>query len=290
MYESVSGNDNDELHLRVLDLLRRGRAGLVTDIDGTIAPIVARPEEAMVLPNARGALEGLNQQLELVAVVTGRSVDNARRLVDVDGITYIGNHGLEVFTNGTAVILAEAQPWVPRLASVLDQLDDRLEPDLKQGVLVENKGATASLHYRLAPDPDRTRQAVLEILAHCAGTSGIRIEEGRRVINLLPPLMVSKGSAVTSLVKERALDAIVFLGDDITDAHAFRALDMLRQSGRVRTLGIGVVGPETAPIVRQLADATVPSVSAVADLLCAVLDGLEAGDRMEPRVPGVGSN
>jgi trehalose 6-phosphate phosphatase len=290
VYESASGNDNDVLHVRVLDLLRRGRAGLVTDIDGTIAPIVARPEEAMVLPNARRALEGLRRRLELVAVVTGRSVTDARTLVDVDGITYIGNHGLELFADGVATIVAEAQPWIPRLAAVLDQLSERLDPALKTGVLAENKGATASLHYRLSPDPDRTRQAVLEILASCAGTSGIRIEEGRRVINLLPPLMVSKGSAVTSLVKERALDAIVFLGDDITDAHAFRALDILRQSGRVRTLGIGVVGPETAPIVKQLADATVPSVSAVADLLCAVLAGLEASDRMEPRVPGVGSN
>lgn len=290
MYESPSRSDNDDLRLRVLDLLRRGRAGLVTDFDGTISPIVARPEEARMLPSARRALDGLKHRLELVAIVTGRSVRDVRSLVGIEGITYIGNHGFEVFADGRAEIATEAQPWVPRLVAVLDQLDDGLDPALKPGILVENKGATASLHYRLASDPDLTRQAILEILARSAGTSGLRIEEGRRVINLMPPLMVSKGSAVSSLVKQHALDAIVFLGDDITDAHAFRALDILRQSGRVRTLGIGVVGPETAPIVRQLADATVASVNAVADLLCEVLVGLEASDRMDPRVPGVGSN
>lgn len=290
MYESFSCSDNGELTDRLIELLGTPRAGLVTDIDGTISPIVARPEEAMVLPEARRALDGLKRHLTLVAVVTGRSVNDARQMVDIDGLTYIGNHGLEIFIHGRAEIVPEARPWVPRLSAVLADVQGKLAPDLKQTVIVENKGITASLHYRLTPDPDTARRVLLEVLAHCALTSGIRVEEGRRVINLMPPLMVSKGSAVTWMVKEHALDRIAYLGDDITDAHAFRALDVLRQSGSVKTLSVGVVGPETAPSVRQLCNASVPSVTAVAELLCSVLEGLEASDRMNSRAPSIGSD
>ena len=109
------------------------------------------------------------------------------------------------------------------------------------------------------------------------------------MFNLLPPLTVTKGWAVGWLVREHALDAVVYLGDDTTDMHAFRALDLLLQTGQVRTLGIGVVGPETPASVGQLADATVPSVAAVAELLCGVLEGLKSSDRMDSRAPGVGS-
>jgi trehalose 6-phosphate phosphatase len=289
VYESDSGGDNATLRTRILELVRHGRSGIVTDVDGTISPIAQRPEQASVLPEARRALEGLRDRLTVVAVVTGRSVDDARRMVDVDGLTYIGNHGLEVFMDGHAEIVPEARPWIPRMAAVLAQVSEGMDPALRASVIVENKGATATLHYRLTADPDQARGKLLEILARCAITSGLRVEEGRRVFNLLPPLTVTKGSAVTWLVREHALEAIVYLGDDITDAHAFRALDLLRQTGQVRTLGIGVVGPETPASVRQLTDATVPSVAAVGELLCGVLEGLKTSDRMDSRAPGVGS-
>jgi trehalose 6-phosphate phosphatase len=271
VYESVSGNDNGALSGRVITLLKNGRAGLVTDIDGTISPIVARPEEAMVLPEARTALEGLSDRLALVGVVTGRSVEDARRMVGIDRLTYVGNHGMEVLNNGRAELAAEAKPWVPRLAVLLNNLEQRLDPSIRTGVIVENKGVTASLHYRLTPDPDAARTRLLEILAE---TPDFRVEEGRRVINLLPPLNISKGSAVTWIVREHQLDSIVFFGDDVTDVHAFEALDTLRQGNRLSALNIGVVGPETPESVRQRADARLPSVNAVADLLHAVLVGL----------------
>jgi trehalose 6-phosphate phosphatase len=294
VYESVSGSDNGDPGLgldlvrRVLDVLGRGRGGLVTDVDGTISPIVARPEEALVLPRARDALIGLRDCLTLVAVVTGRAVADVRQLVDIQGITYIGNHGLETFSHGHPQTLPEAQPWVPRLAATLDQVALQLPPEVADRVVVENKGASASLHYRLARDPDRARRVLLDCLARCAGSSQLHIEEGRRVINVLPPLAVTKGTAVTWLVRAHNLDGIVYLGDDLTDAHAFRALAALRETG-VRTLSIGVVGPETPPSIRQLADASVPTVVAVADLLSEVLEGLRPSASMEPRAPGTGS-
>jgi trehalose 6-phosphate phosphatase len=281
VYESVSqGNNAAGVAQDVVTLLGGGRAGLVTDIDGTISPIVARPEEAVVLPRAREALARLRDALVLVAVVSGRAAAEARAMVDVDGLIYIGNHGLEIWSERGPELVAEARPWVPRLAAVLEEVKRNFAGP---GVLVENKGVTASLHYRMAPEPDRARRQLLEILARRAVTSGLRVEEGRMVINLLPPLTVTKGSAVTRLVREHNLSRLVYLGDDITDAHAFRALSVLRQNGNVRTLGIAVVGADTPPSVRQLADRCVGSVPAVADLLEQAADGLQSSATMESR-------
>ena len=297
MYESASQTNNaPELVRRVLALLGSGRAGLVTDIDGTISPIVAHPEDARVLPRARQALERLSHRLPLVAVVSGRTVADARRMLDVDGLTYVGNHGLEIWSERGPELVPEARPWVPRLAAVLDQIRreygqqaaEQGQADQASGVLIENKGATASLHYRLAADPGRTRRELLELLARRAITSGLRVEEGRMVINLLPPLTVTKGSAVSWLVRAHHLDRLVYLGDDVTDAHAFRALAVLRQNGEARTLGIGVITPETPPSVRQLADTCVRSVEEVADLLCRAVEGLESGASMEAGATTVG--
>jgi trehalose 6-phosphate phosphatase len=296
VYESVSGSDNAhggvglrDLVDRVLGVLGGGQTGLVTDVDGTISPIVARPEEAMVLPRAREALVGLRDLLTVVAVVTGRSVSEARRIVDVDGLTYIGNHGLETFSHGQPAMLPQARPWVPRLVAVLGQVAAQLSPDVRQAVIIENKGATASLHYRLAPNVDQVRRELLDALAPLAAANGLVMEEGRRVINLLPPLRTSKGSAVTWLVREHRLEGIVYLGDDLTDAHAFEALSRLRQAAGVRTLSIGVVGPETPPRIRELADASLPTVTSVADLLSRVVEGLKSSARMESRAHGIGS-
>jgi trehalose 6-phosphate phosphatase len=269
----------------VSDLLGSGRAGLITDFDGTISPIVARPEDAHIVPRARAALAGLRDQLTVVAVVSGRGVEDLRARVGVDGLAYVGNHGLEIWNEATgrAELVKEARPWVPRLATVLEQLQSEISVP---GVLIENKGVTASLHYRLAPDPEAARTRLLDILARRALTSGLRIEEGRMVINLLPPLTVTKGSAVTWLVREHQLGRVVYIGDDITDAHAFRALKVLEQAnGEIKTLSIGVVGPETPASIRQLADAGLPSVNAVADLLCRVLETLRANARMTTRAP-----
>ena len=279
--------DNAAIVKLVTGVLAQGRAGLVTDIDGTISPIVARPDDAHVLPRAREALSELRDVLEVVAIVTGRSVPDAREMVGLDGLTYVGNHGLELWHNGRAETVPEAKPWIPKIKAILDDVQRLINDD---GVIAENKGASASLHYRLTADPDKTRLKVLEILERSATSKDIRIEEGRMVINLLPPLAISKGSAVTWLVREHHLDRLVYFGDDLTDTHAFRAMDDLRRKGEIEALGVAVVGPETPPTVRQFADLSVRSATAVADVLCRVAEALKSSSAtMESRARSVGS-
>jgi trehalose 6-phosphate phosphatase len=202
-------------------------------------------------------------------------------MVGLDGLTYVGNHGLEVWTGESAEIVAEARPWVPRLAAALSAIEARVR---RPGLIVENKGVTASIHYRATAHPDAALSEILEALTSAVPTSGLRVEQGRMVLNLLPPLTVTKGSAVRWLAREHGLRNVVYLGDDLTDAHAFGALADMRERGEAHTLSIGVVGAETPLRVRQLADATVPSVACVADLLWSVAEGL-TGARMVVRAP-----
>jgi trehalose 6-phosphate phosphatase len=260
---------------RVLEVLGTGHgAGLVTDVDGTISPIVGRPEDARVLPRARAALEGLTDILALVAVVSGRRATDARTLVGLDRLVYVGNHGFErVDPSGALQVALEALPWVGRVAALVEDLQRQVTAP-HAGVVIEDKGATASLHYRLAPEPERVRHELLAMLSRSSLAHGLRIEEGRMVLNVLPPVPINKGSAVSWLVHEYHLRRVVYFGDDVTDTHAFTALRAFRDTQQVHTLSIGVVGPETPPSVGQLADATVPSAETVADLLDQVLGRL----------------
>jgi trehalose 6-phosphate phosphatase len=259
---------------RAVQVLSRRPSGLFSDIDGTISPIVERSEDACVEPRARAALDGLAQRLDLVAVVTGRNAADARRMLGLDNVVYVGNHGLEIDGD----VVPEARPWVARLQDTLNELQVELT---QPGVHIENKGVTASIHYREAQDYAAARTAILAALAPSASSTALRVEEGRLVFNILPPLDVNKGSAVTWLAREHALRGVAFIGDDVTDSHAFRALTKLREGTSIETLSIAVVSAETPASVRQAADATLPNVNAVADLMCSILERLQAGGRMD---------
>jgi trehalose 6-phosphate phosphatase len=273
VYESARRVDNAALVERVLEVLRHEPAGLVTDIDGTISPIVRRPEDAYVLPVARSALWRLRNCLAVVAVVSGRTVADAQRMVGLDGVTYFGNHGMEISMGGRPYTLPEARPWISHVAKVLAALGNQIGTD---GILLENKGASATIHYRLAPDPDAARSAIHDALASMLQPGELRVEEGRMVVNLFPPLRITKGSAVQWLVNERRLDSVVYLGDDVTDAHAFRTLAATRAEEGRHTLNVAVLAQETPGSVRQFADAAVGSVQEAAQLLDAVAKRLEA--------------
>ncbi|MDQ6674082.1 MAG: trehalose-phosphatase [Chloroflexota bacterium] len=257
----------------MLELLSGGRAGLVTDIDGTISPIVGTPEDALVLPAAREGLRVLSGVLTLVAVVSGRSAAQARAMVGLEGLTYVGNHGFELWSDHGPQTVPAAQAWVPRVAAVLDDVRTQIR---QPGIVIEDKGATAAVHYRLAANPERVQRELRDILVQTALPAGLRFEEGRMVFNLLPPLSISKGSAVSWLAAEHRLERLVYVGDDETDARAFGALRALRQSGEVRTLNIAVVGSETPLSVRRLAEASLPSVEAVAELLGRLAEQLKS--------------
>lgn len=253
-------------------LVRRGRLGLITDVDGTISPIVPDPDAAQVTPRARELLAALRTRLALVAVISGRAVDDVRERVGVPGLVYVGNHGLETWVDGAIRFAPEALTYRPALEAARDALRDTLLP----GMQIEDKGATLSVHYRRAHDPAAAEAIFVPRAEAVATEHGLHLYRGRMVLELRPPLNINKGTAFRRLVQEHALDGAIYLGDDTTDADALRAARELRDSGAVDTLALGVESDDTPDSVRAYADALVPGVAGVESFLARLLSAVSA--------------
>jgi trehalose 6-phosphate phosphatase len=222
-----------------VDLLARlaedpAQAALFLDVDGVLAPIVPRPEDARVPEGTRDELRRLNERYALVACISGRAGVDAQRVVGVQGLVYVGNHGLELDD--------EAAAWGERLQRFLAAVD---------WPATENKQLTASLHYRGAADEDSARAALEEVRTR-AEREGFVARFGRKVLEVLPPLDVHKGTAVLQLLAQRKLSRALYAGDDTTDLDGFQALDGLEVSVR-----IAVVSDEGPAELRSAADLTV---------------------------------
>jgi trehalose 6-phosphate phosphatase len=222
-----------------VDLLARlaedpERAALFLDVDGVLAPIVPRPEDARVPDETRAELRRLNEHYALVACISGRAGADAQRVVGVPELVYVGNHGLELD--------GEAAGWGDRLQQFLKDVD---------WPATENKQLTASLHYRGSDDERAAREALEDVKAS-AEREGFVARFGRKVLEVLPPLDVNKGTAVRQLLAERTLSRALYAGDDTTDLDGFRALDGLDLSVR-----IAVVSEEGPAELREAADLTV---------------------------------
>jgi trehalose-phosphatase len=199
---------------------------ILLDVDGTLAPIAARPEEAQVPPETRKAIAALAAcDGVVVALVSGRAAADARRMVSVATVWVIGNHGFEVVSpDGESIVDPELEPLRPVMARAARALARLVEP--VPGVILEDKSWTLSVHYRLADAAvvERLRQTVTET----AGSLGLRTTEGKKVLEVRPPVRVDKGTAVLKLGMRlgafQSGASSVFVGDDATDEDAFRAL------------------------------------------------------------------
>ncbi len=245
-------------------------AGLITDIDGTISPTAPTPEEAALSPVCRAALEALCSRLALVAAVSGRDALKAREMVGLDGMVYVGNHGLERWQDGGIRIADEARQYVPVVREVVEALRRGLDAP---GLIVEDKGVTASVHYRLSPNPDEARETILSFLVGVPSASDLRITEGKMVVEIRPPVEINKGTSLERLVEEAGLRGVIYIGDDATDVDAFRSVHALSSAGRCRGLALGVVGAETPAEVEQEADFTLQGVPEVEELLRSLAEG-----------------
>ena len=248
-------------------------AGLITDVDGTISPIVERPEEAGVHPDARDLLARLAAKLPLVAAVSGRPIEHLVRVLAVDGMVYVGNHGLEWWEHGRSSPVSEAVPYVSSVASTLRDLRARLGS--MPGVFVEDKGVTGAVHYRQAPDRDAARRAILDAISESPPAKTLHAVEGRMVVNILPPIKADKGTAVERLARHRALRGVLYLGDDVTDLDAFRALRQMRETGQRTTLSVAVVSREAPAELEREADYIVASVEEVVNFFRQLAEWLE---------------
>jgi trehalose 6-phosphate phosphatase len=230
------------------------RAAILTDVDGTLAPIVLRPEEAAVPARAGELLARLSERYGLVGCVSGRRAAEARRLVGVDGIAYAGNHGLELLLPGE-----ESPRFDPSLqgregdaAAFLTGLGE--EAWGEAGLRLEDKGPIQALHWRGAAD-ERGAEARAHEIAAAGGRAGLEPRWGRKVLELRPPGGGGKGAAVAALLAADGVAVAVYAGDDRTDLDAFRRLRELREGGELEAaVCVGVVSDEGPPELVEEAD------------------------------------
>jgi trehalose 6-phosphate phosphatase len=239
--------------LRGVDLVERlagnpTHTALLLDVDGTLAPIVPRPQDARVPEATRTELERLHGRYALVACVSGRTAEDAQRVVGVPGLEYVGVHGLELDP--------EAKRWRRPLREVLAAAGWPAEE-------TDDKGVTLSFHYRREQDESAARVRLEEVAAR-ARAAGLVPRFGRKVLEVRPPVDADKGTAVRHLLSGRELASALYAGDDTTDLDAFRGLAQAELELVVR---VAVVSDEAPAELREKADLTVEGPEGLARLL-----------------------
>jgi len=234
--------------------------GLVFDVDGTIAEIAPTAEAVKVTPGCQKYLMSLVRRLPLVAAISGRLATVVRQLVGVEGVVYNGNHGLEQWIDGKVEVRPEAQSYVAKIAAVIKELGPTLHP---LGVKFEDKGAGLVFHYRTLPNREEVIETILKAISRSSAARPFNIDRARAVIELRPPLEISKGSMLKELVESYHLRAAVYMGDDVADIDAFSTMQALSQGAEFKGLAIGVVGEEAPPEVAERADLILKGVSEV---------------------------
>ena len=256
----------------VAERAARGRLLLALDFDGTLSPIVPRPDEAAILPAAGRALARIADRPDtLIAIVSGRGLDDVRARVREDRAFFAGNHGYEIEGPGVKHRVDAAEKLRPEFR----MLSERLRHELAHvaGAEIEDKGITMSVHYRRVDDPDLAEH-VRRATVREAERSGLRATLGKRVIELRPPLDWHKGRAVEFLIDTLADEKPiypVFIGDDVTDEDAFRAVT---ERG-----GMAILIADRDHSRETLAHARVDSPELLVPLLDALAsdDGTQAG-------------
>jgi trehalose 6-phosphate phosphatase len=209
------------------------RPAVFLDYDGTLTPIVDRPEDAVISQSVREAVRGLAERCP-VCVVSGRDRRVVQDLIGVDHLIVAGSHGFDIWSPQEGTLEHEAGGGFEELIErVTARLRDEADPIA--GSLVEPKKASVALHYRLVADADRPRIAAIVDRLLAEHPDELKVTPGKMVYEIQPRLEWDKGKAVLYLLAALGLDgddvAPLYLGDDITDEDAFRAL-----SGR----GIGI--------------------------------------------------
>jgi trehalose 6-phosphate phosphatase len=232
-----------------------GRAAVLLDIDGTLAPIVRHADDAHVPEPTRLPLIAVAKRYGLVACVSGRRATTARRIVSLGSITYVGNHGAEILRGGqtTAEIEPAVAEWARRVRA-FGEGELRGEELHRLRVRGEDKDIIFGFHWRGAPDEAAAEEAARR-LAQRAEEAGFATHWGRKILEVRPPVELNKGMGVARLLAEADVDVALYAGDDRTDLDAFEALKAAVAEGSLReAICVGVASDETPRELEEAAD------------------------------------
>lgn len=249
------------------------RAAILLDIDGTLAPIVEHASEAHVPERTRQLLIGVSRRYAVVACVSGRRASEARAMVSIGTITYLGSHGAELLKAGwtESVLDPKLEDWVRRVHEFGREADT---PELRRcRVRLEDKGVIVAFHWRGAPDEEAARAAI-DALASKAEAAGLRTHWGRKVLEVRPAVRIDKGAGIRSFLSGVDVDVALYSGDDATDLDAFHGLTGLLEEGQLSSvIRIGVASEEGPSEITAEADVVVDGTDGVEQLLATLLAG-----------------
>jgi trehalose 6-phosphate phosphatase len=243
--------------------------GLAFDIDGTLSPMTPTPGGARLYPGVAELLKRARDHTGVhVAIMTGRGIEDGASIINIDGLTYSGTHGLE-WSDGLPgmhppQVKPEALAYREAGISLLNLVEKHL-PDLP-GVVIQRKRIGGSLHYRLSPHPAETRRALFALLNEPAHMVGMKLGEGKRIVEILPPLAIDKGTALHRFAEQFGLRGIVFAGDDRTDLDGVQEIALMQRKG-LAALSIVVRQTDTLPVMLSNADIVVDGVPGMVALL-----------------------
>jgi trehalose 6-phosphate phosphatase len=245
------------------------RSGLVLDFDGVLSPIIEDATLSAMPERVAATLARLAPVLGLLAVLSGRPVEFLAGRVRVSGVRLLGSYGIEQISDGVRRIDPEAEQWLGPVREASRALHDTLASS--PGIRIEDKSVSVAVHWRQAPDRAAAADEVRRVTARLADETGLRLEPGKLVEELRPPVEVDKGSAVSALIASQKPAAVAYAGDDLGDIPALLAV---RAAG-----GYAIVvdhGSETDPRLRELADQTCDGTDGFAAWLAALADTIGA--------------
>ena len=235
--------EDEHTHVVIDNLynVRTGKGALITgkklvfflDYDGTLTPIVDRPDLAIMAEDMRDAVKAVAKK-HMVAIVSGRMREDVQNLVKIDGIFYAGSHGFDIEgPGGFSMIQPKAKESIP----VVSRLIETLKKELKdvEGALVEEKKFSVAVHYRLVKEKywEDIKKVVEKVVKN---EDMVRLMSGKMVYEILPNMEWDKGKAIRWIMDAMKISwsdsSIVYIGDDVTDEFAFRA---------IRTRGTGIL-------------------------------------------------
>ena len=243
------------------------RSALFFDVDGTLAPIVERAQDAAVPKDTSLLLARLSRRYARVACISGRAAADVRRLVGVGGIEYSGLHGAELLApdSSEARVIPDFAEFLPQVQAFARARDT---PELRVlRVRIEDKGPIVTFHWRGAPD-DEAAESLVRRIASEAEAEGLWTHWGRKVLEVRPPVPIGKDRAVRDLLERASVSAALYAGDDVTDLDAFRVLTEMVEAGELDdAVTVGVRSDEGPPEIAEQARLVVDGIPGMQQVL-----------------------
>jgi trehalose-phosphatase len=207
-------------------LFRKERLAIFLDYDGTLTPIVQRPQDAVMSEDMRSSVSALSRW-HRVGIVSGRMREDVENLVKIPELLFAGSHGFDIRGPDMELLQPKARETLPLVARITEQLKEQVK-DIP-GALIEEKKFSVAVHYRLVEEDrylDRIREYVDSIVSAHSGQ--LKLLHGKKVLEILPDMEWDKGKAIRWVMNALGLEwnetSVVYIGDDVTDEFAFRTI------------------------------------------------------------------